>query len=336
MLNVFPNDPEEGKLSHISDRIPREVNEKLLDMLLTCLAGSQLAVALYDPEDRLQFANPAFRNAYEVAPDAYPTWEEMIRNCFSMKKGALIDTDDIDAWIANASTRRRHSKDRAFEIDLVDGRWLRVTESLSPDGWLLLIASDITRLKINEHRLEQDRDSAMHAARTDPLTGGYNRRFIFSRLGELLAHAQTTHEPLSVAVIDLDHFKQINDTFGHLAGDRLLQHFVAEVQRNLRHSDLLGRIGGEEFLLLFPDTQLAAAVQMIERLRGALSKTAALSEWPEVRCTFSGGVTDINSSDTVSSVFQRADQAVYSAKQSGRNQHVAISSPLCDDGAGVQ
>lgn len=295
-------------------------------MLLTCLAGSELAVALYDPADRLQFANSAFRNAYAIDSGAYPTWEEMIRNCYSIGKGAIIETDDIDAWVANISTRRRHSRERAFEIDLADGRWLRVTESMSVGGWLLLVASDITRLKVNERLLQQDRDSALHAAQTDPLTGGYNRRFIFARLDEMLKYAEMTCTPLSVAVIDLDHFKDINDTYGHPAGDRLLQHFVAQTQRNLRDTDLLGRIGGEEFLLLLPETSLPDAMQMVERLRRAIGETVALSEWPDVRCNFSAGLTGAGSADTVSSLFQRADEAVYCAKQSGRNRQLAIPS----------
>lgn len=295
-------------------------------MLLTCLAGSELAVALYDPDDRLQFANPAFRDAYALASDTYPTWEEMLRNCYSTGKGAVIESDDIDAWFADISTRRRCARDRAFEIDLADGRWLRITESMSPEGWLLLVASDITRLKLNERLLERARDSAIHASQIDPLTGGYNRRFIFSRLDEMLKNAQTTCTPLIVAVIDLDHFKDINDTYGHLVGDCLLQHFVAETQRNLRQTDLLGRIGGEEFLLLLPETSLPDAMQMVERLRHAIGNTVALPEWPEVRCNFSAGLTGAGPADTVSSLFQRADQAVYGAKQNGRNRQVAIPS----------
>lgn len=326
LLNIFPTNPEDGSLSHLSSRLPKEFSEKLIDMLLTCLAGSGLAIALYDPADHLQFANPAFRDAYAIAPDAYPSWEETMRNCYSTGKGAVIETNNIDGWLADISTRRRNSKDRNFEIDLTDGRWLRINESMSAEGWLLVVASDITRLKVNERQLELARDSAMHAAQTDPLTGGYNRRFIFSRLDEMLKYAQKTGTSLSVAVIDLDHFKNVNDTYGHQAGDRLLQHFVAQAQCNLRHSDLLGRIGGEEFMLLLPETSLSDAMQMVERLRRAIGETIALQEWPEVRCNFSAGLTGAGLTDTVSSLFQRADQAVYGAKQNGRNRQLAIPS----------
>src|SRR4051794_7667035 len=94
----------------------------------------------------------------------------------------------------------------------------------------------------------------------------------------------------------------------------------------LRPSDLLGRIGGEEFLLLLPDTALADGVRIVERLRYAMDKTMTLPDWPELSCTFSVGLTETGPSDSVASLFHRADQALYAAKQGGRDRQVAISS----------
>jgi diguanylate cyclase (GGDEF)-like protein len=324
MLNIFPPSDLDGSLSHLSSRLSKEDSGKLIDMLLTCLASSQLAVALYDSTDRLQFANSSFRTAFAIDQDDYPLWADIIRCNYAQRKGLIIETNDIEAWIADISTRRRHFSSRTFECDLTDGRWIRMTETVSSNGWMLCVASDITKLKTNERVLQQARDAAMLASQTDPLTGIYNRRFIFSRLEQVLAQAKDA--PLSVAVLDLDHFKEINDTYGHLAGDHILQHFATQTQKNLRPSDFLGRIGGEEFLLLLPNTTLADAEHIVERLRSKLANTTIPPGQNEISCKFSVGLTEASPLDNVASLFQRADQALYAAKQGGRNQHVVFSS----------
>lgn len=323
MLNTFPPDASDGTLSHLSSRLSKEDSGKLIDMLLTCLSGSQLAIALYDADDRLQFANSSFRDAFAINQEAYPLWADIIRSNHAQRHGLIIETNDIEAWIADISTRRRHLSSRTFECDLTDGRWMRMTETVSTNGWMLCVASDITMLKTNERVLQQARDAAMVAAQTDALTGLYNRGFIFSRLEQIMA--QGNDMPLSVAVLDLDHFKGINDTYGHFAGDHILKHFAIQTQRNLRPLDFLGRIGGEEFLLLLPNTALTDAEQVIVRLRSRLSDAIILSEQPEINCNFSAGLTEAVPSDNVASLFQRADQALYAAKQGGRNQHVVFS-----------
>jgi len=307
----------------LSSIISRQESSKINDLLLSSLADSQLAVALFDPEDRMRMANSAFRNAYAIEVDLYPYWADMIRNCFATGEGAVIVTDDIESWIADVSTRRRKAPHRAFQCDMADGRWMWMNESMSPDGWLFCIASDITSLKTNEQTLQRARDSAMLAAQTDALTGVYNRRFIFARLSEELVRMKSGSAGLCVAVLDLDHFKQINDTYGHLAGDRILQSFAASVQTNLRPTDLVGRIGGEEFLLLMPATSLADCAQAVERIQWAVSMKVALPEHSDICYTFSAGLTDMRATDTVSGVFDRADRALYAAKERGRNRYVA-------------
>jgi diguanylate cyclase (GGDEF)-like protein len=324
LLKVFARSEKEGSLSYLLSHLPKQERDKLVDMLLACLADSQLSIALYDEHDQLRFANTSFRTSFAIHCDSYPTWAEIVRNCHSQRKGLVIATDDIEAWIADISTRRRHSSTRAFECDLYDGRWLRMTETVS-DGWMLCVASDITALKTHEQILQQSCDSAMLAAQIDELTGVHNRRFLFSRIGEALIQARVSNTPLSVVMLDLDHFKQINDTYGHLAGDRVLQHFATLAQKNLRPSDLLGRIGGEEFLLMLPATSVSSAAQVVDRLRDALSEAVTLPEWPTVRCTFSAGLTEATCSDDVTSLFQRVDEGLYAAKQSGRNRQTIIS-----------
>jgi diguanylate cyclase (GGDEF)-like protein len=154
-----------------------------------------------------------------------------------------------------------------------------------------------------------------HAIR-DPLTGVYNRRYLDARLGELIIRHRRRPAPSTVLLVDVDHFKEVNDELGHDAGDRVLQQLVQVLQQRLRRSDLVFRMGGEEFLVLLPDTDAAGGVTVAENLRAAVAEAALL---PERTITVSVGVAEIRASDTVPTWTKRADQAMYVAKEAGRN-----------------
>lgn len=159
---------------------------------------------------------------------------------------------------------------------------------------------------------------------TDPMTGALNRRAFSQRLD--LQHRQALQgTPYSLCVLDLDHFKRINDTLGHAAGDAALLHLVAVLQAGLREHDLLCRVGGEEFCLLLPDTREAGARSVAERLQQALADTPFVWEGERWPLTASFGVATVASGlDSAESLLQRADQAVYRAKEAGRNQVVQL------------
>lgn len=129
----------------------------------------------------------------------------------------------------------------------------------------------------------------------------------------------------SLIMLDLDHFKVINDTYGHPTGDRALREAVRAVGSQLREGDLLGRIGGEEFLVLLPMTGLAAAMQLAERLRETLANTAIVDGSDTIRLPASFGVAELMSAESHSEWFRRVDGALYLAKQQGRNTVVAAS-----------
>ncbi len=284
--------------------------------LLRCLDEGVAGIGLFDAAERLRYANPHFRNAYALGADEAPSWEEMMRRCHRERVGLLIDTPDIDAWLARVRRSHRQRPLRSFESDLVDGRWMRVTETLHIDGWLLVMTTDVTALKINESVLRQARDQAVRLSITDPLTGLHNRRHVFERLDDLFLDARELRYPLTLVVIDLDHFKQINDSHGHAAGDQVLRHFAAQLQQALRPQDLVGRIGGEEFLLVLPNTSPQGARQVLGRLRGNLhAQPAAL---PGPRLDFSSGIAHLLPEDSVQALWTRADRALYRAKRAGR------------------
>lgn len=298
----------------------RETLPSHVRTMLTAMQYSSAVIGLYSPGDRLAWANPAFRRAYAVAEQDDLSFDEMIRHCYQTRQGAKIDGSDIDAWLALAHRKRRSRPQRAFVADLHDGRWLWIEETTLQDGWLLVIGSDITALKQHEHTLSQLRDAALQEAYTDALTGLYSRRYVLAKLEEAIPRHRELAEPLSIALLDLDHFKSINDNHGHAVGDKVLQHFACYLLQRVRQEDRIGRIGGEEFLLLMPGTPGEVAHRTVERLRRGLLASRPLADLPALRYSLSAGVAMLGGLDTLDSLFQRADRMLYAAKAAGRNR----------------
>lgn len=161
-------------------------------------------------------------------------------------------------------------------------------------------------------------------AATDPLTGVANRRSI-ERLGaEAIAAARASGEGLCVLILDIDHFKQVNDRYGHLTGDRALAKVATACTAALRQHDQLGRIGGEEFLVLLPNTRMAQARQVAERIRAAVEVQAFADIDPALRLSVSIGIAELRPDDEdLRALCERADSALYAAKDGGRNRMVA-------------
>lgn len=157
-------------------------------------------------------------------------------------------------------------------------------------------------------------------AEMDSLTSVFNRRAFLTLLDKALSQARRTQSELHVLVIDLDHFKRINDTWGHKCGDDVLRHFVSLAASCLRMEDVMGRLGGEEFAIVLPTTDAAGAAAVAERLRTLVANQPALSEHGPIALTVSVGVTQCVTSDSSEMALQRADQAMYRAKELGRNQ----------------
>ena len=157
----------------------------------------------------------------------------------------------------------------------------------------------------------------------DDLTGTLNRRSLMKELSDELAKAGRSGAPFSIAIMDLDWFKSVNDRFGHLAGDEVLKKFPDIVGTIMRSSDKLGRYGGEEFMLILPGASEAAALAIVNRLCMAV----AAGEWrgisQELSITLSGGVSTCRPGDTVEAIIHRADSALYQAKTDGRNRALA-------------
>jgi diguanylate cyclase (GGDEF)-like protein/PAS domain S-box-containing protein len=166
--------------------------------------------------------------------------------------------------------------------------------------------------------LEQANLRLTELAHTDALTGCWNRRYFIDALGRALAASQRSNRPLSVLLMDIDHFKAINDRAGHAAGDETLRALVRQVTAALRPSDVFARFGGEEFVVLLPDTPLAEARGVAERLRADLERHGAADL--ASACTISVGVAECLPDEAADALLQRADAHMYQAKLAGRNQ----------------
>lgn len=180
------------------------------------------------------------------------------------------------------------------------------------------IVFDITEKKRNEELLERENKLLAVKSSTDGLTSLKNHRAIIEELRAAVLAARNTGQNLSVAMFDLDYFKAINDTHGHHFGDIVLSKIAAIIKKNIRETDIAGRYGGEEFLLVFPNTPLSIARSICERIR--LEIEAAVFE-KGVRITISGGVQDYHG-ETTTALIDSADENLYEAKRSGRNRIV--------------
>lgn len=159
-----------------------------------------------------------------------------------------------------------------------------------------------------------------HLAEVDPLTNVFNRRAFLTLLDKAISGAQRTRADLPVLVMDLDHFKSINDTWGHRAGDDVLRHFVMLAQRCLRKEDVMGRLGGEEFAIFLPNASAAGALAVAERLRALIEAQPVATGPQSIPLTVSVGVTLCAHGDAAGAALQRADEAMYLAKERGRNR----------------
>jgi len=170
-------------------------------------------------------------------------------------------------------------------------------------------------------------DEREREANTDFLTGLLSRKAWWREAGRLHAQMARSGRDLALLTVDLDRFKQINDEYGHPAGDAVLQHFALLAANLLRAGDVIGRMGGEEFSIALPDTPLPQAHQVAQRLMHALRETPAYYEGARLDCTFSAGLAQCRKGETLEAVTRRADQALYAAKTGGRNRLVMAESP---------
>lgn len=286
-------------------------------LLLAALDDGPQAVSLFDPDDRLTYGNSTYHNAWQVTADSGSTFASIMRHCHGTGVGALIATDDIEAWIASAGLRRRTGPaSRAFEVDLCDGRWFWITERRLKDGWILSIGQDITALKHNENTLRSARDIAVRLSLTDPLTQLANRRRALNVLDERLAANQDFY----LALIDIDHFKGFNDAFGHAVGDAVLTAVAARLECLGSSGCIVARLAGDEFAIIGPtDRDRAWFDQVLCGFMEATSEPIELCGHSIcIRLSIGAACAGGRLVDA-GALLAEADAALYEAKRGGRS-----------------
>ncbi len=271
----------------------------------------------FDRDDRLELCNERYREFYPDSADFLvpnTPFEKIIREGVARGQYPKADGNE-EAWIKKRLEVHRDPKG-SIEQELADGRWLRIEERRTRDGGTVGFRIDITELKLREFELQR-------LATTDPLTGALNRRRFMEGGEKELRRGRRYDVPVSVILFDVDHFKKINDTYGHASGDEVLRHLVKVAQETMREHDLLCRYGGEEFAVVFPESDSAAAEVAAMRLRVAIEKSQIQTENGVVRTTVSIGGTQVDvHNDSLESALSRADAALYEAKNAGRNKVV--------------
>ncbi len=232
--------------------------------------------------------------------------------------GPAFDPDDLVAlkyFAAQAAIAIENSRSG----DDLDVHVRRRTAELNQKN--LLLEKEIAERKKMEARLQ-------HLAITDPLTGLYNRRHFFELSQRVFSRIMGLDIPLSVLMIDADHFKSVNDRFGHMIGDQVLQGLAKRLRDNLRRGEILGRYGGEEFAVLLPETVLEAAGMVAERLREDVSQRPIPSDRGPIQITVTIGAACVSDNDErIDHLLDKADKALYMAKQAGRNQVAVWKQP---------
>jgi diguanylate cyclase len=246
---------------------------------------------------------------------------------FIDRLGSVAETTgDFHEKIGSFSEQISHA-DNIVELNAILGDVLRETriiqtEALKSRDRMVQARQEVQDAEQRIHALEAKLQHMSELVREDQLTGSLNRRGLDDVFERETARSDRRGTPLCIAMLDLDDFKRLNDTYGHQAGDGALKHLVKIVKETLRSMDVIARFGGEEFLILLPETTVEAATQTMTRLQRELTRHFFLHDNEKVLITFSAGIALRQPNEEQAELVKRADRAMYQAKQTGKNRVV--------------
>lgn len=249
-------------------------------------------------------------------------FEALMRHTFSVGQGINIESDDIEQWLEYLRGVRRSRRFRLFEVDFTNGRWFLFSEQTNQQGQMIVQLKDMTKQKLLEKGLESSVKNLKAIALTDELTRVANRRSFETSVSSESNRCRRTGASMSFLIFDLDHFKNINDTYGHPIGDKVLIHITGLINTSLRAYDILGRIGGREFGVFLSNTPTGEALEIAERIRQTIADSPYTDSTNQIELSTSIGLTTKGCNAKFDELYQEADQALYAAKENGRNQVV--------------
>ncbi len=307
-----------------------------LDVVQTVITGPLRIQSLLEAEKRLKEVIYKQSLVKHGLREATATLKATMTSFVSRMSDAVAANDDYQQTIAAHIERISRTED-VLELNRILENLLDETRSAQADSRRVHAqmieergAAQHAGNRIKQLELELAQMSAL--VREDPMTHSLNRRGLDDEFAREASRAERFNTPFSIAVLDVDNFKALNDRCGHQTGDEALIHLVKVAKEELRLTDHIARIGGEEFLIILPNTPVAEAVQIITRLQRSLTKKYFLDNNERVLITFSAGVAERRADETQEALIARADSAMYEAKHSGKNR-VCVAAETLPDGA---
>jgi diguanylate cyclase len=256
-----------------------------------------------------------------------------IEQVMAMVGAAAGSASNYTENLANASQMLGHTDDGAGIRTIVESL-VQTTQEVEETNRALEARLSASMLEISE--LQENLAAVRNESLTDPLTSLANRKFFDNAVGKTIAAAQAGREPLSLMMMDIDHFKKFNDSYGHLTGDQVLRLVAIAVKQNVKGKDIAARYGGEEFAIILPNTMLRSAITVADHIRRTVMNKELLKRSTGEhlgRLTISIGVASLGPSDIPQSLIERADACLYAAKRSGRNRVISEADPEANQAA---
>jgi two-component system cell cycle response regulator len=308
VATIDPADGENGRLLVIEDK------ESSARRLVSMLSPRHKVEVETDPQEALFRAAEGDYDLAIISLDLRSY--DGLRLCSQLR--SLDRTRQLPILVLTSSDDEARLN-RGLDLGVND----YLVEPLDRNEALARVRTQVRRKRFSD-RLRDSVQQTIEMAITDPLTGLHNRRYLERHFAALIEEGAREGKSVAVVFLDIDHFKSINDTHGHDAGDEVLKAFARRVRQSVRGIDLVARYGGEEFVIVMPDTDSGVALRVAERLREAIAgEPFAIGNGVRIRVTVSVGLASANSpDDTPQSVLQRCDAALYRAKDGGRNRVV--------------
>ncbi len=311
---AIPDDPRPGNILVVDSRVA------FIDRVRVALTGKHKVSAVIDPLEVIPSITESASPYELVIVNLDAEQFDGLRLCSQLK--SLEQTRQIPILIVVAPDDEQRLM-RALDMGVND----YLIRPIDRQELMARVNTQIKRARYAE-RLRVSVQTSIEMAATDALTGLFNRRYMETHLGHLVEHSINRGKPLSALAIDVDFFKPVNDTHGHDVGDKVLQELASRIRDNIRNVDMPCRVGGEEFIIILPATELHLAQKIAERIRKSIAGKpfSAGADGGTLNITVSVGLsTLIGANDKVEEFLKRADQALYMAKREGRNRvtHIA-------------